>query len=77
MVPIMKEVEEKFGSEVKVIFYDVWTPAGRPYADKYKIFGIPTQVFLDSNGKEFFRHSGFFPKLELFELLKKQGVKFD
>lgn len=77
MVPIMKEVEEKFGNEVKVIFHDVWTAAGQPYAEKYKIFGIPTQVFLDAEGKEFFRHSGFFPKPELFEVLKKQGVKVD
>jgi thioredoxin 1 len=74
MVPIMKEIEEKYGDEVKVIFYDVWTDAGRPYAEKYQIRAIPTQVFLDENGKEFFRHVGFFPREELFEVLKKKGV---
>jgi thioredoxin 1 len=74
MMPIMKEVEEKYGDEVKVIFYDVWTDAGRPYAEKYQIRAIPTQVFLDENGKEFFRHVGFFPREELFEVLKKKGV---
>ncbi len=77
MMPIIKEVEERFGGEVKVIFYDVWTPEGQPYAEKYKVIGIPTQVFLDSDGKEYFRHTGFFPKAELFEVLKKQGVKID
>ncbi len=74
MQPIMKEIEEKYGDEVKVIFYDVWTPEGRPYAEKYQIRAIPTQVFLDENGKEFFRHVGFFPREELFEVLKKKGV---
>lgn len=77
MIPIMNEVEEKYGSEVKVIFYDVWTAAGQPYEEQYRVFGIPTQVFLDSEGKEFYRHQGFFPKPELFEILKKQGVKID
>lgn len=74
MQPIMQEVEEKYGDEVKVIFYDVWTDAGRPYAEKYQVRAIPTQVFLDENGKEFFRHVGFFPREELFEVLKKKGV---
>ncbi len=74
MQPIMKEIEEKYGDEVKVVFYDVWTDAGRPYAEKYNIRAIPTQVFLDENGKEFFRHVGFFPREELFEVLKKKGV---
>lgn len=74
MIPIMKEIEEKYGDEVKVIFYDVWTDAGRPYAEKYRVRAIPTQVFLDENGREFFRHVGFFPREELFLVLKKQGV---
>lgn len=74
MMPIMKEIEEKYGDEVKVIFYDVWTQEGRPYAEKYGIRAIPTQIFLDENGKEFFRHVGFFPREELFEVLKKKGV---
>jgi len=74
MQPIMKEIEEKYSDEVKVIFYDVWTDAGRPYAEKYQVRAIPTQVFLDENGKEFFRHVGFFPREELFEVLKNKGV---
>lgn len=74
MQPIMQEIEEKYSDEVKVIFYDVWTQEGRPYAEKYGIRAIPTQVFLDENGKEFFRHVGFFPREELFEVLKKKGV---
>ena len=77
MMPIMKEIEEKYGDEVKVVFYDVWTEEGKPYAWQYGIRGIPTQVFLDENGKEFHRHMGFYPKEQLFEVLKKKGVKID
>ncbi len=49
--------------------------AGRPYAEQYRIKVIPTQVFLDSNGHEYFRHEGFFAREQLVEVLKRQGVK--
>jgi thioredoxin 1 len=76
MQPIMKEIEEKYGEKgVKVVFYDVWTEAGAPYAKQYKIMAIPTQVFLDKDGKEYFRHMGFFPKDELIKILEKGGIK--
>lgn len=75
MQPIMKSIEEKYSKDVKVVFYDVWTADGKPYAQKYNINLIPTQVFLDENGKEFFRHEGFFPEEELVKILKLKGVK--
>jgi thioredoxin 1 len=75
MQPIMEEIKKEYEGQVKVIFYDVWTSEGRPYAYKYKIRLIPTQVFLDKDGKEYFRHEGFFPKEELVKVLKQKGVK--
>jgi len=75
MQPIMEEIEEEYKDQVTVVFYDVWTEEGKPYAEKYKIRLIPTQVFLDKNGKEYFRHEGFFPKEELVKILEMQGVK--
>jgi thioredoxin 1 len=75
MQPIMEEVRVKYSSQVKVVFYDVWTKAGQPFGQFYKIKIIPTQIFLDRNGKEYFRHEGFFPAEELFKILEKGGVK--
>ena len=75
MQPIMKEVAEEYKGQVKVVFHDVWTPQGKMDAGKYNIRVIPTQVFLDKNGKEYFRHEGYFPKEELIKVLKMQGVK--
>ena len=75
MQPIMKAIEEKYPEKIKVIFYDVWKPAGQPYARQYKIRVIPTQVFLDENGKEFFRHEGYFPLAEIEKLLQSKGIK--
>jgi thioredoxin 1 len=75
MQPIMKEIAEEYQGQVKVIFYDVRTVFGAPYKDKFKIRAIPTQVFLDKDGKEYFRHLGFFPKDQVVKVLQEQGVK--
>jgi len=74
MQPIMKEIEEEYRETVKVVFYDVQSSEGRPYAEKYKIRMIPTQVFLDKDGKEFYRHVGFFPKDEIEKIFSLKGV---
>ncbi len=75
MQPVMKAVEEEYPVQVEVKFIDVWTQKGKIDGEKYKIRVIPTQVFLDSLGKEYFRHEGFFPKEELVKILKQGGVK--
>jgi len=75
MQPVMKNIEKKYGEQVKVIFYDVWTQEQRPYAEKYGIRLIPTQVFLDENRKEFHRHEGFYPEEEIDKILKGKGLK--
>jgi thioredoxin 1 len=71
MQPIMKEIEQDYSGVVKVEFYDLYEPNGRTIGQKYGIRVMPTQVFLDANGKEFFRHEGFYPKDELSKMLDK------
>lgn len=75
MQPVMKAIEAKYGEQVKVIFYDVWTKEQKQYSQLYKIKLIPTQVFLDENGKEFHRHEGFYPEAEIDKLLQSKGLK--
>ena len=75
MHPVMKSIEAKYGKDVKVDFHDVWTDAGKPFGVKYGIEAIPTQVFLDETGKEYYRHVGFFPEEELVKILQMKGVK--
>lgn len=74
MQPIMEELRRKYPADVRVVFHDVWTEQGKPYVSTYRIRVIPTQVFLDSNGKEFYRHEGFFALEELEKVLRTQGV---
>ena len=75
MQSVMKSIGKKYGNQVKVVFHDVWTPEGKPFGKQYNIEAIPTQVFLDEEGKEFSRHVGFFPEEELVKVLKSKGVK--
>ncbi|MCX6178904.1 MAG: thioredoxin family protein [Chlorobiales bacterium] len=75
MQPVMRAVESKFGTQLKVIFYDVSKDENRRYAELYSIRIIPTQVFLNTADKVFFRHEGFFSEAEITKLLKSQGLK--
>ena len=75
MQPVMKSIETKYSREVNVVFHDVWTEAGKPFGVKYGIESIPTQVFLDQSGKEYYRHVGYFPEEELVKILSMKGVK--
>ncbi len=74
MQPVMRSLESRYGEQLKVIFYNVSSAKERSYAQQYRIRLIPTQVFLDNNGKEFFRHEGFFPETEIDKLLRQQGL---
>jgi thioredoxin 1 len=75
MQPIMREIESTYAGQVSVVFHDVWTKEGKPYVKKYGVRVIPTQVFLDSKGVEYYRHEGYFPKEQLVAVLKMKGVK--
>ena len=74
MQPVMKAIEDKYDDQIKVIFYDVWKSDQRKYGEEYNIRLIPTQVFLDKDGKEIFRHEGFFPEESIDKFLKEQGL---
>jgi len=77
MQPVLQSIGEKYASQVKVVFYDIWKPEGKAYAAKYNVKMIPSQVFLDENGKEFFRHTGFYPEEEIVKLLDTKQIKSD
>lgn len=73
MQPVMKEIEEKYKGQVKVEFHDV--RQDKTIGEKYRIRLIPTQVFLDASGKEFFRHEGFYPAAEISKLIDERISK--
>jgi thioredoxin 1 len=75
MQKVMKAVEDKYGRQLKVVFYDVWKQEQAHCAEEYKVRLIPTQVFLDKDGKELWRHEGFYPEKEIDIFLQSKGLK--
>ncbi len=76
MTPILEELKEEYKGKVAVIFIDVWDKANAGMPQAFKIMAIPTQIFYARNGKEVFRHTGFFGKkviiAKLEEILKQK-----
>jgi len=75
MAPILEELSVEYKGKLQVVFIDVWkNPQEGP---KYKIRVIPTQIFFDADGKELFRHEGFFSKEDILAKWKKFGVNLE
>jgi thioredoxin 1 len=72
MKPVMAKLSDTYKGKLDVIFIDVKKDHGT--AQRYGVYMIPVQVFLDKSGKEFHRHVGFYPYEEIAALLKKTGV---
>tara|TARA_R110002050_G_scaffold300722_2_gene471927 strand:+ start:70036 stop:70410 length:375 start_codon:yes stop_codon:yes gene_type:complete len=72
MQSVIKQVEEKYPTQVATIFYDVWTDEGKEASKAFEFDLIPTQVFLDENGNEYYRHEGYFEFDELEKILQQK-----
>ena len=73
MAPILDSLREEYKARGEVIFTD--TKENRKAAAEFKIAFIPTQVFIDTTGKEVFRHVGFYPADSIVMQFKAMGVK--
>lgn len=72
MEPVMESLQENYGEQIRIIFYDV--KKEKEKAAEWKIRMIPTQVFLDEEGKEIHRHVGFYSEELIDEFLLEQGL---
>ena len=61
----MKKIKNEYKGKVNVVFVNLMVPESKRYFEYYGIATIPTQVLLDKEGKEFFRHTGFYSANEL------------
>jgi thioredoxin 1 len=72
MKPVMARLSETYKGKLDVIFIDV--KKDNDTARRFGVYMIPVQVFLDTNGKEFHRHVGFYAYEEITPVLKKAGI---
>ena len=72
MAPILEDLKKEYAGVFKTEVLDVWQDPelGRKYGIRVK----PTQIFFDAEGKELFRHEGYFSKEDILNTWKKHGV---
>ncbi len=72
MEPILEELRTEYEGIFDVSFIDVNKDSSA--AAKYNITLIPTQIFFDAEGKELFRHVGFYSKTEIVSKWDELGI---
>jgi thioredoxin 1 len=75
MAPILEQLKEDFAGRMDVVFVDVWK--FREEAVKYGVRMIPTQIFYTADGKELYRHTGFFGRDEILAKWRELGYDFN
>jgi len=73
MAPILTQLQKEYSSVFETEFIDVWQ---NPEAgQRYGIRVIPTQIFFDAEGRELYRHEGFFSREDILAAWERFGVK--
>ena len=73
MAPILESLKKDYAGKANVLFVHVRKE--QILAARYGVQSIPVQVFFDKDGKEVFRHVGFFPKDQITAKLAELGAK--
>ncbi len=72
MAPIIEDLKKEFAGRADIIFIDVGKDPS--HAKKFGIRVIPTQIFIDAEGREVHRNTGFMDKKRIVEILSRLGV---
>lgn len=75
MKPVLEDLKAEYGDKLDIEIIDVWQNPKE--AEKYNIKLIPTQIFYDPDGNEFYRHEGFMSKENILDTFRKKGIKID
>jgi thioredoxin 1 len=71
MAPILEELKSSYVGVMRVDFIDVWEDKAAGQA--HGISTIPTQIFFAPDGKELFRHEGFYAREDMLAKWKELG----
>jgi len=72
MKPILENMAVEYQDRLNISIVSV--DEYRDLTNYYRIMAIPTQIGFDSNGKEVFRHIGFWEKDQIIAQLSKLGI---
>ena len=74
MIPVLASLKKGFAGKLNVQFINIHE--NEQAAKDYKIKLIPTQVFLDPEGKELYRHVGFISEDDILSRWRELGYDF-
>ena len=73
MAPILAELRQEYAGQLQVDFIDVWK--NESAGEDYGVRVIPLQIFFGADGRELFRHEGFFAKEDILAKWRELGVE--
>lgn len=73
MAPILAALKKKYAGKVNVELVHVRKE--QILALRYGVQSVPVQIFFDKDGREVFRHTGFYGQAEIEKKLAEMGVK--
>lgn len=73
MAPYLESLANEYRGRANILFIDV--RADQATAQKFRVQMLPTQIFINPQGKEVQRHTGFMDKQGIINGLKSAGLK--
>ena len=73
MMPIFEELETELEGKANILLLKI--ADYRNIANEYKVRVVPTQIFFDKEGEQYWRHEGFLSKEDILKKLKETGLK--
>lgn len=74
MAPILDALKKDFAGQMEVEFIDAWK--FREQAAAYNVRMIPTQIFYAADGRELYRHTGFYGREDILAKWQELGYPF-
>ena len=76
MAPLLADLGKEFAGTFDVAFVDLSEPANAAIGARHAVESIPTQIWLDAQGKELARHVGFISRHGLLAQWRELGYDF-
>jgi len=75
MAPILNKLAVEYRGRAVIGIIDIGAPGGRELFREFGIQLVPTQIFIDAEGSEFWRHEGFLSSDIIMQKLLEMGVE--
>jgi thioredoxin 1 len=74
MMPVLDGLRREYAGRLRVDFIDV--NKSPVQAEPFRIYAIPTQIFIDPSGRELTRHLGFISREDILDTWRQLGYQF-